>query len=689
MRLTLWTTIGLLALAGCSTEKVDNLLLTTQAALETSLDGVQYDISCTSQDGDGNPVVAQILEYVPFHQGDAPAWLLADGAGDDHSFADLFTTVDAPATCTVTATAGYYDAATDLFTAEALCATAQETVSILEGETSEVVMVLQCQGDVNGGGDFVTVINEGPGIEIVELDKFVCVNESRTLTAQVTDPENDGVSCVWTAEGPGAAVLTPALTDNDTGHTTAFSADNAGEYTVTVSCTDALGGVTAFEFPMHVMICDDTVVIWEDEVTINGPDECDVEPILAVPLSNRNEIAVFDISSVPPAAPPLLTIFDTCQNPSRIMVDGAGDVLVTCRNDGKIQKHSRDGILIWSTQLPACGQARGVAVSPMGRLYAACSFDAGGLFEIDPATGAILDQSSTLAVYGISVDETGIYACHYWNATVAKYDFNLDLVWSTARGCYGIAADGNGGVWVGNTNAAMLNGATGAVENVSTIPDFANGVIVSPKDGTVHLGMEDGGNRVVVLDPTTNPPTILKDYNFSTWSTLYGENMVGPRGTTVDANGTIYALNRQSQNLTWIDMTDDSHMQFGDADIPDDSWPYGYSSDWTGVFKCNSGPVVTWESTPAVLAGTVNWDWIRWYTDTPEGTNIELYYQLDDGPGWTFLTNTRDNNESGVAVIDPPKPGQTIRVKAQLTSWNYPAVKPTLHNLTAHYFVTP
>jgi hypothetical protein len=308
-------------------------------------------------------------------------------------------------------------------------------------------------------------------------------------------------------------------------------------------------------------------------------------------------------------------------------------------------------------------------------------------------TGDILaTMPLSYPVYGLASDEQGVYACHAWDWRVTAYTGDLAARWDIGHQCYGIATDGQGGVWAGGYPAALYSNVDGSILLQSEYS--CNGIIVSPKDGTVHLGQDDMGNGVIVLDPA-NPdmsywpprPAVLKVYDFNTWNASGTPVITGPRGSTVSADGIIYTLNRTTSNLTRIDMTDDSYLVFGDSVLEDGSAPYGYSSDWTGVFKCNSGPVMTWESDAKDVNGIVNWDWISWVSNTPAGTNIELYYQLDSGPGWTLFANT-STQASGTAAINPPQVGQTIRVKAVLTSWDYPAAQPTLTSLIGHYFVT-
>ncbi len=242
------------AFCGCSDDGDETeLLLSASAALETTLDGVQYHIVC------GADVTTA---FVPFHVGTAPSWLLEEGAGDDHSFADLFTAVPAPASCTVTATGGYDDPITG-FSAEPRCASAQATVEVAPGTTSEVILVIQCEGDPEGGGDYVTVINWNPIIESLTLDKFVCGGETRAIEAVVSDPELDEVACAWavTAAPDGAlltdASVTPELTGVEDSYRASFSAAATGEWTVALACTDALNGIAELSFPMHVIACDD------------------------------------------------------------------------------------------------------------------------------------------------------------------------------------------------------------------------------------------------------------------------------------------------------------------------------------------------------------------------------------------------------------------------------------------------
>lgn len=133
------------------------------------------------------------------------------------------------------------------------CAPASQPVTVVAGDTQEIVLVSQC-GDVDQGGlDVVFALNTEPEIGDLSIlpSKFIQTCEQATIFVSVTDVDDDPLSLVWEIvdQPPGAM---PTLTGNDAG-TGTFEADDSGTYQIRVTAEDpAHGDAVSITFPVHV-----------------------------------------------------------------------------------------------------------------------------------------------------------------------------------------------------------------------------------------------------------------------------------------------------------------------------------------------------------------------------------------------------------------------------------------------------
>lgn len=116
-------------------------------------------------------------------------------ADSSHVFADAFLSLEA----------GCYDIMTIPLTAEGEvsedCAPAVlEAVAVLEGETTEVFLINQCQGEDIGAVDIASALNHPPVIESLWFveSKFVERCAAQVVCATASDPDNDPIEWVWT-----------------------------------------------------------------------------------------------------------------------------------------------------------------------------------------------------------------------------------------------------------------------------------------------------------------------------------------------------------------------------------------------------------------------------------------------------------------------------------------------------------
>ncbi len=413
--------------------------------------------------------------------------------------------------------------------------------------------------------------------------------------------------------------------------------------------------------------------LWQADYTLDPDASCDPEPYLVVPSSGANKLAVYDLTTLLPLP---TSPFDTCSNPSRIMMDSNTDVYASCREGtfgGRVRKNTRDGVFIWETQLTACTGARGITLSGDGRLFAVCSSGVRAIFELDPATGAIIQDlalSNNWYPYGVTPSSDALYVA-YLGSGVTRIDlatFTIDWDVAVSPGPYGISADGLGGVWVGGQSLQRLDSA-GFVTDIidttdgGTYQGYVTGVQVA-LDGTVN-GALSQSDTLLRHDPMGG----TTDF----WPADVGANQT--YGVTADANDNIYTINRSSHSLTKFDTTGTA-TGFG----PDGGGniilvqPYGYSGDMTGITSCLAGTTDVWYSDVYDSgSATTTWNVITWVETTPPGSSVSVYYSLD-GVSWTLATNGQT-----LGVV-----GQTFQVKAVLQS-TIPGNEPTLTSVSITY----
>lgn len=413
---------------------------------------------------------------------------------------------------------------------------------------------------------------------------------------------------------------------------------------------------------------------WTANYTLDPDAPCDPEPYLVVPSSGANKLAVYDLTTLLPLP---TTPFDTCSNPSRVMMDSNTDVYASCREGslgGRVRKNSRDGLFLWETQLTACTGARGIAMSGDGRLFAVCSSGSRAIFELNPATGAII-QSLPLAnnwyPYGVTPSSDALYVA-YLSSGVTRIDLaTFTEVWTVAvnPGPYGISADGLGGVWIGGSSLQRLD-AAGVVTDIIDTTD----------SGTYTQGYVTGVQ--VALDGTVNATlyfhdTVVRHDPFGGTTDWWPADVAANQtyGVTADANNNLYTINRTSSSLTKFD-TAGNTTGFGEDALSNPVLvsPYGYSGDMTGITACLAGTTDEWVSAPFDSgSGTTTWGVISWVATTPPGSSVSVYYSTD-GTTWTQVTN---GQSLGIVA-------QTIWVKAILQS-TIAGNEPTISSISIDY----
>ncbi len=155
--------------------------------------------------------------FVPGEAGDLVNAPFA--AGSEHPAADQFFTV----------AAGCYSVSVTPVTAagtaseDCLGARVAEVV-VHDGETTEITVVIQCEGEGVGGLDVIVVVNRPPFIKHVEYrpSKLTPACEPVMICASATDPDGDPIDIVWehTAGAPFSVGPEQAFLDGGPGEVT-------------------------------------------------------------------------------------------------------------------------------------------------------------------------------------------------------------------------------------------------------------------------------------------------------------------------------------------------------------------------------------------------------------------------------------------------------------------------------------
>lgn len=417
--------------------------------------------------------------------------------------------------------------------------------------------------------------------------------------------------------------------------------DGAASAPTLLALCNAVGGVAVG----NDECAGEETFVWTADYTMNLEAPCADSPYLAVPSTSANELAVYDLSTLLPLPG---TPFDTCASPSRIMMDANTDVYATCRSatsSNGVCKHTRLGTTLWCRNFnPECTSFRGIAMSGDGRLFVGCSSNPGIVYELNPATGATVQQM-TIAhyIYGFTIDGQSLYATPGWTGGLTSIDLatftvNYSLVAPFAGlspGGYGITVDQLGFVWTTVGSIIQKHDASDGtvLDQYSVAPpvgSFGVGMygIQAGLDGLVYAS-DAQNNRVIQFDPLTETYNALPLDGAAVWN----------HGLTLDSASNVYTINNSSSSLTKLAVGTGTPTAFGNGGELLN--PYGYSGDMTGMATtCLAGSVDTWYSTPIDSGDpTTVWNTISWTAMTPPGTSAQVYYRVDGAATWTLAVN--------------------------------------------------
>jgi hypothetical protein len=207
---------------------------------ETDVAGMAYSIERVSCDGE------EFEAWSAEAQVDLEDLLLPGGletfedqpldSDSEHLFADYFTVLPA----------GCYDVEVTPIdengAASDDCASASaEAVQVEDGETTEILLVSQCEGPERGALDTVAVINHPPTLDAFtyEPSKFTTCGEEVQVCATATDPDGDPIEFDW--DFPEAINATPGPLSSDGNTSTQCAtliADSGDTYFIDVTVYD-------------------------------------------------------------------------------------------------------------------------------------------------------------------------------------------------------------------------------------------------------------------------------------------------------------------------------------------------------------------------------------------------------------------------------------------------------------------
>jgi DNA-binding beta-propeller fold protein YncE len=331
-------------------------------------------------------------------------------------------------------------------------------------------------------------------------------------------------------------------------------------------------------------------------------------------------------------------------NPSRTAVDGHGDAWIAMRGDtsddgtGPLENVIKiAGSCIPKTQpptptrecilldLPLVGNLlRGIAIDARNNVWVGSYADS-EVILLDGETGAKL---TTIGLpghpYGVAMDPDGYLwvSAHNQNyasgfvyrvdTVLEKVDLNLGNAGELDyHGTYGLAADGEGGVWYGSNSSWVFRvNATGTAGPFYEVGSATRGVAVDDKG--FLWAADSSQNALLKIDRATG----------TTKTIPVGS---GPVGVAVDHDGNIWSVNQGSSDATKI-APDGTVLKT----TPVGSGPYTYS-DMTGaayrIFKKMKG---VFNGTYETGITGAKWKSLTWAGSVPSPSTLAIRVRAAD-----------------------------------------------------------
>lgn len=244
--------VAALALAACGDDTAGSsgpATGTLKAALTFSGDahdvaGMAYRVIAADGDCAESPSIAEA--FVGLEEEALPTFIAEGAFGDNHAFADaLFVLQPGDYKVCVTPTQENGEPS-------AICAATEGVFTVFAESTTEGILVSQCEGDPSGALDVITVLNNPPHIDDLDIleSKFITTCEEATIIVTASDPDGDALSYSFeVVGGPDGGSLAWD------GSVATFSGA-VGTYTIVVTVDDGHGGTAQLAFPIHVSECD-------------------------------------------------------------------------------------------------------------------------------------------------------------------------------------------------------------------------------------------------------------------------------------------------------------------------------------------------------------------------------------------------------------------------------------------------
>jgi streptogramin lyase len=337
-------------------------------------------------------------------------------------------------------------------------------------------------------------------------------------------------------------------------------------------------------------------------------------------------------------------------NPSRTAVDGNGDAWIAMRGntsdlgDGPLEGVIKiEGKCTPTTKPPtptrecilldvrAVGNLlRGVAIDANNDVWIG-SYATSEVIRLDGVFGTEQERIGVPGhPYGLAIDEHGnLWLSAHDQVTYSPgHVIRVDPVkrvadihlWGEAlssHSTYGLAADGEGGVWYATQGNAVfrIDAVTGAFGPSYDVATITRGVAVDDR-GYVWVA-DSAAARVVRVDRRTG----------ETMSVPVGD---GPVGVAVDHEGNIWSVNNASSDATKV--SPDGGVL---ATVPVGLSPYTYS-DMTGsayrIFRKLNG---TFTATYDVGVTGAKWEQLRWAGTVQSPATFSLRVRAFDGDAST------------------------------------------------------
>ena len=225
-------------------------------------------------------------------------------------------------------------------------AATDSNVEVVDGETTEILLLSQCMGDPSIGGlDLVAVLNHPPTLTAVTYDpsKFICESET-TICVSAVDADSDPIVIV--PSGDDWTLVDESVSDDGASCFT-FSFPEPGDYNVTF---------TAYDMGYNA---DGSLISIEDLLAAQG-DAAESNDAITVPVHVLPEEDCIDVVAACecPDGFDLTPAGDECVKQDSVPATATGDTQRVCRGDTNGNYSIRGGRLPGggvSTDFPILG----------------------------------------------------------------------------------------------------------------------------------------------------------------------------------------------------------------------------------------------------------------------------------------------------------------------------------------------